>query len=94
MSGLLLFAGGLLVGLVAGAVAGIVAARRRAAEKNERALRDLAHDLRTPITVIRGQAELVLSRDDLESGEREGGINAIVEAVEEMDRMIGDRRST
>ena len=90
---MLLFAGGLLAGLLAGVVVGIVVARRRSAEDNERAIRDLAHDLRTPITVIRGQVELVLSRNDLDPAEREGGSRAVIEAVEEVDWILRERRS-
>ena len=64
-------AGGiLLVGIAAGTWAGGAAAaveRRALTQAFEQRLDDLDHDIRGPLTIIQGEIELVLSREDLPS---------------------------
>ncbi len=88
----LTLAGGiLLVGLAAGAWAGGVAAateRRALAQEYEEQLHDLDHDLRGPLTIIRGEVELVLSQEDVPSSERGRSTAAIVGQLERLEQRL------
>lgn len=59
-------------------------------ERHDDFVRALSHDLRTPLTVIQGQAELLrrmLNRDDAKAL-RERGVNAIIDGARAMNTMI------
>ena len=52
---------------------------------------NVSHDLRTPITAIRGYAELMLSSGDrLSAEQREGYLTNIVRRSEQMERIVSD----
>lgn len=52
---------------------------------------NVSHDLRTPITAIRGYAELMLSSGDrLSADQREGYLTNIVRRSEQMERIVSD----
>ena len=89
-------AGGVaLAGVLGGALAGWAAhaAERRAAkEEVEQTLGDLAHDLRGPLTVIRGEVELVLGQEGADAEERERSGAAVVEELEKMEEIVRQRR--
>ena len=52
---------------------------------------NVSHDLRTPITAIRGYAELMLSSGDrLSPAQREGYLTNIVRRSEQMERIVSD----
>ena len=52
---------------------------------------NVSHDLRTPITAIRGYAELMLSSGDrLSPEQREGYLTNIVRRSEQMERIVSD----
>jgi MFS family permease len=89
-------AGGVvLVGVLGGALAGgaASAAERRAAREGvEQMLGDLAHDLRGPLTVIRGEVELVLGREDVGGGERGRSGAAVVDEVGRVEEIVRRRR--
>ncbi len=92
-----LFVGGgiLLAAILLGALAGRsaqAAKRRRAKKEEERLLGDLAHDLRGPLTVIRGEVELVLGREDSEAGERGRSAETVFGELERMEEIIRKRR--
>jgi MFS family permease len=80
-----------LLGAAAGALAGgaVLAAELRTLERSctER-VRNLAHDLRGPVTVIRGEVELVLSREDTPPEERRRSAEAVVEEVERIEGLL------
>jgi MFS family permease len=88
-----------LVGILGGAFGGRAAhaAERRAArDEVEQMLGDLAHDLRGPLTVIRGEVELVLGREGADGEERGRSGAAVlgeVRRIEEIVRRREDRGS-
>ncbi len=60
-----------------------------AARKN--VLSNVSHDLRTPITAIRGYAELMLSaKDSMSAEQREAYLSNIVRRSEQMERIVSD----
>jgi signal transduction histidine kinase len=83
-----------LTGLAAGAVAGCAASaveRRTLARRYEDRLADLDHDLRAPMTIIRGEVELVLATDEAPAGERERSSASVIEQVEALEAMLRRR---
>lgn len=73
-----------LVGLAAGALAGRAASvseRLAVTRAYEQRLDDLDHDLRTPMTIIRGEVELVLSQENIPAAERTRSSAAILEQL-------------
>jgi signal transduction histidine kinase len=83
-----------LAGLTAGALAGCaasVAERRAVTRESEQRLDDLDHDLRTPMTIIRGEVELVLSQENVGVAERGRSIDTIIEQLERMERRLQRR---
>jgi len=60
----------------------------RSLEQMEQFSSDAAHQLRAPLTRIRGELDLLLGGDDL-SGERRGQLEGIREDVERMSRLCG-----
>jgi signal transduction histidine kinase len=57
----------------------------------DRLLDDLDHDLRGPLTVIRGEVELVLSQSDVPPDERQRSSTTVIEQVVEIERLLGTR---
>lgn len=54
-------------------------------------LSNVSHDLRTPITAIRGYAEIMLSRrDNLNDSQKENYLRNIIRRAEQMERIISD----
>lgn len=91
----LALAGGILfVGLAAGAWTGSAAAaahRRILVRQHEERLGDFDHDLRGPLTIVRGEVELVLSQEDVPIAERARSAAAIVEQLEQIERRLRQR---
>lgn len=89
-------AGGIaLVGLLGGALAGRYAhqAERRAAREELReTLGDIAHDIRGPLSIVRGEVELVLARKETEQSDRERSGGAVVREVERIEGILRQRR--
>jgi signal transduction histidine kinase len=80
-----------IAGLVAGAIAGRrarAADRRTISTEYELRLADLDHDLRAPMTIIRGEVELVLSQDDIPVAERQRSIATIIAEFERLERRL------
>ena len=78
--------GGLvLAGMAVGTVLGwtVAASERRIVD-------DLDHDLRGPVTIIRGEVELVLSRGDLAPAERARSAGAVIAEAERLERILRD----
>jgi MFS family permease len=95
LPGLAVAGGAVLAGVLGGAFAGRAAhaAERRAArEEVEQMLGDLAHDLRGPLTVIRGEVELVLGREDIGSEDRGRGSAAVLGELERVEEIVRRRR--
>jgi len=70
----------------------LLAEVRRQAEEQEDILRTVSHDLRTPLTVIRGRAQL-LERDLAKTGENgrvRQSLDSILSATRQMNSMIQD----
>lgn len=91
---LALAGGALLVGLVAGVLAGRAASaaeRRALARGYEQRLDDLDHDLRAPMTIIRGEVELVLSQESASTTERATSSAAIIEQLERLELLLRRR---
>jgi signal transduction histidine kinase len=61
---------------------------RLAAGCLERLLDDLDHDLRGPLTVIRGEVELVLSQPEVAPEERQQSSATVIEQVVEIERLL------
>lgn len=83
-----------LAGLAAGAISGAAAVgrQRRALGRNyEQSLDDLDHDLRGPLTIIRGEVELVLSQEDVPAAERGRSAAAIIGELEALERCLHRR---
>lgn len=49
---------------------------------------DLDHELRVPLTVVLGEVELVLSRDDVPPAERERSAQAAIDAVRRIEALL------
>ncbi|HSB70868.1 MAG TPA: hypothetical protein VLT62_16200 [Candidatus Methylomirabilis sp.] len=84
----------LLAGLAAGALAGRAASsaeRRAFIREYEQRLDDLDHDLRAPMTIIRGEVELVLSQEDIPVAERRRSSTAIIERLETLEALLRRR---
>jgi K+-sensing histidine kinase KdpD len=71
----------------------VAMARGRTARIRDRLLDDLEHDLRGPLTVIRGEVELVLSQPDASSEERQRSRASVIDHVVEMERLLARRDS-
>ena len=83
-----------LVGCAAGALAGCTASvseRRAVTRDYEQRLDDLDHDLRTPMTIIRGEVELVLSQEDLPAAERGRSSATIIEQLDTLELRLRRR---
>ena len=89
-------AGGIaLAGILGGAFAGRrahKAERRAAREELRETLGDIAHDIRGPLSIVRGEVELVLAREATEQADRERSGEAVVREVEHMERILRQRR--
>src|SRR5918999_1791753 len=87
--------GMLALGIFGGALAGRAALerqRRREAQRWERRLKTIAHDLRAPLTVIRGEVELVLGGEARASERRRSAdvvLSEVDRATEVVSRAIG-----
>lgn len=55
-------------------------------------LADLAHDLRGPLTVIRGEVDLVLGREGVGDEERGRSGAAVVDEVKRVEEIMRRRR--
>lgn len=89
-------AGGIsLAGVLGGVFAGRRAhesERRAAREELREVLGDIAHDLRGPLSIVRGEVELVLTREDAEEADRKRSGESVVGQVERMEEIIERRR--
>jgi signal transduction histidine kinase len=64
---------------------------RLVAGSYDRLVSDLDHDLRGPLTVIRGEVELVLSQGDVAPDERQRSSATVIEQVVEIERLLDAR---
>jgi signal transduction histidine kinase len=91
-------AGGIvLVGLAAGALAGGAASaaeRRTVTREYQQRLDDLDHDLRAPMTIIRGEVELVLNQDDVPIVERGRSCTTIIGELERLEHRLRQEHRT
>lgn len=55
---------------------------------------DLDHALRTPLTVVLGETELVLARDDVPGPERRRSADAVIAAVRRIEAVLRDWRES
>lgn len=60
----------------------------------ERMYADFDHAMRGPLTVILGEAELVLSHEDVPSVERRRSVESVIAAVREIEQMLVEWRGT
>ncbi|MGH2542259.1 MAG: MFS transporter [Ardenticatenaceae bacterium] len=94
----ILCSGVALLGVLIGAYAGNAAAaaeQRVLTEAHEETFRDLRHDVRLSLTVIRGETELILSRDDTPAHERQTSSVSVIGEVERVNtRLVGARRAS
>jgi signal transduction histidine kinase len=95
LAGLVVAGGVVLAGVLGGALCGraaCAAERRAAREEVERTLGDLAHDLRGPLTVIRGEVELALSREGTDGEERKRSSAAVLGELKRIEEIVRRRR--
>jgi len=95
-TGFALGVGVFLSGLLAGVFVGRAAAaaeRRAIAEKRDGDLDTLAHDLRAPIAVIRGEVELVLSQEDTAPEQRQRSSETVTDEVDQIDHLLRRRHT-
>ena len=52
----------------------------------------LSHDLRTPLTIVAGFADLLQRRDDLTDAEREGHVARIAAAATQLREILDSER--
>ena len=58
----------------------------------ERMYADFDHAMRGPLTVILGEAELVLSQHDVPAEERRRSVESVIAAVRQMEQMLVEWR--
>ncbi|MEQ6887283.1 HAMP domain-containing sensor histidine kinase [Halomonas sp. CS7] len=82
------------IGHLAGAfndMAGTIEAQLEALRETDRQRRELvanlSHDFRTPLTSLRGYAELLLARDEVSPGERRRALGAILDNADRLTRL-------
>jgi signal transduction histidine kinase len=81
----------LLLAVLIGAALGkkLEAAERQVAiEAQEHGLRDLRHDIRRSLTVVRGEVELILSQENVPPDERQASSQSIIQEVERVDDLL------
>ncbi|MFQ5472522.1 MAG: sensor histidine kinase [Dehalococcoidia bacterium] len=78
------------VGELASAFDEMIARLDQAFEEQRRLLADLSHQLRTPITVIRGHLDLVRRHPDLPRRDSVESIDTAIDEVDRMNRLVGD----
>ncbi len=61
-----------------------------AREKQQRFIEDASHDLRSPVTIIAGQAQLLLKRSRQDPSLIEGGLKGILRESERLRRLVDD----
>lgn len=54
---------------------------------------ELDHALRTPLTVVLGETELVLAHDDVAPDERRRSAEAVIAAVRRIETLLGQWRA-
>ncbi|MCB1025435.1 MAG: HAMP domain-containing protein, partial [Acidobacteria bacterium] len=59
-------------------------------EQQQRFMEDASHELRTPVSIVRGEAEVSLTKDDRESSEYRETIEIMQKEAERMSRIIED----
>jgi signal transduction histidine kinase len=72
---------------------GLVAGATLATARHRRALADLDHAVRTPLTVIHGEVELVLSQHDSSDDQRRRSCANTASAATQIQRLLAQARS-
>ncbi|MFQ5880756.1 MAG: sensor histidine kinase [Dehalococcoidia bacterium] len=78
------------VGELASAFDNMIGRLDQAFREQRRLLTDLSHELRTPITIVRGHLDLLHSAADRSSPEAEESINAALEELDRVNRLVAD----
>ncbi len=68
----------------------LTAALERLEEQRRAFFANIAHDLRTPLALIRAQAETLLARDKRDHEEERAGLERIVQETETLGRLVED----
>ena len=63
---------------------------RRVDHARRRMFADISHALRTPLTVIRGEAEVTLRGRECESGQYRGALQRIVATTAQLNKLVED----
>ena len=78
------------VGELARALNGMIERLDRAFAAQRRLMADLSHQLRTPITVIRGHLDLLSRANGLSRRDRQESLKAGIEEADRMNRLVGN----
>jgi two-component system, OmpR family, sensor histidine kinase MprB len=78
------------VGSLASSFAAMVAALRTSQEQQRRLVSDASHEMRTPLTSLRSNLDLIKQVDRLPAEDREAVVDDVLEDVDELSVLLGE----
>jgi len=68
----------------------MIDALRRSRRSNARLVSDASHEMRTPLTSLRSNVELLRKIERLPEGERREVVNEVLEDIDELSVLLGE----